>query len=178
MKSQIKVLLSIFSIFTFANALAAKERRPWLRLNSAAVNIQANLQGTRLAYTHSNSRDLSIVNLSTLKIEKVTPDFVGPSFFWSPDGIRLIFRKHQRSKDLGVHSSILAYDTKLHKSVKISNFPDPTGILTFDPRDNKFLILTRTGIHSNRLEFPGIRQSRWQMATKQVDGRYVASQSA
>jgi len=152
--------------------------KPWLRLDDAMGQSRINRQGTKIAFSPHNGRGLKIVNLKTMKIYKVTDHQVDRSFFWAPDGFRVFYRYHVRKKSGGFASQVSAYDTAIHKSVKISHFEDRTGILTFDPRDLRFVMMTKKGIHSNRLSFPDNREARWQQALRHVDGRFVVTQQA
>ena len=152
--------------------------KPWLRLADPVENVQMNRLGKGMAFTSDKGKALKYLNLKTLKVHLITPHQVDNSFFWAPDGVRIIYREHVADSKVLIKSRLRAYDIVLGKSVDISEFPEPTGILTFDPRDLRFMMLTKNGIHSNRLKFPDKREARWQMAARQVDGKYVVAQNA
>jgi Tol biopolymer transport system component len=117
------------------------------------------------------------MDMKSMKVREITEHRVGHSFFWSPDGIRVLYRELLLDKKKTIKSRLQAFDIKLNKKVSISEFDEPTGLLTYDPRDLRFSLLTSKGVHTNRLKFPDKREARWQMAARDVDGRYLVTQT-
>ena len=73
-------------------AVVSPTKKPWLRLDHAITRPQINRQGSRLAFVPKNGLGLRYVDLKSLKIYKITPHKVGASFFWAPDGFRVVYR--------------------------------------------------------------------------------------
>lgn len=153
-------------------------KKPWIRLDDPMGQSRINRQGTKIAFSPADGLGLKVVNLRTMRIYKITEHQVDRSFFWAPDGFRIFYRQHYKKRGGKVVAKILAYDTAIHKSVDVSEFDDTTGVLSFDPRDMRFVLMTKNGIHTNRLAFPDNREARWQKALRHFDGRFVVTQNA
>jgi Tol biopolymer transport system component len=56
--------------------------------------------------------------------------------------------------------------------------PFETGLLTFDPRDLRFAMLSPKGIRMKRIYFPDERLAKWQVAQRKETGKWLATQGA
>lgn len=149
---------------------------PFIRANDALEQMRLDPKGHFLAYTPQGGTGLSVVDLKTKSIYKVSNVQVGASFFWSPDGYRLFYREHQRTRSGGLKSVLKAYDCYLSRTVTIEEMPYPTGILTFDPRDLRMHLMSAKGIRTKRIYFPDERLAKWQIAQRTESGKWLATQ--
>ncbi len=150
----------------------------WLRLDGAAHNIRLNSAGTMLAFTDERGHDLSILDLRSRLTYRVTRHYVGPAFFWGPDGWRIFYRELFRDKNSQTRSQIAAYDAGQHRSVSLESFASVTGFPTYDPRELRLLMLTDKGITSKRLFLPDERLARWQIAQRYDNGKWLVTDKA
>lgn len=150
---------------------------PWIRANAGLNHLRADPKGRYLAFVDGDGKHLSIVDIKTKNIFEVTKHFVGPSFFWSPDGFRLFFREQLLTVDKKVGSRLKVYDTALNRAVTLDELNVRTGILTFDPRDLRMHLLSSQGIRTKRIYFPDERLARWQVQQRSDMGKFLASQN-
>ncbi|MEZ4742374.1 MAG: hypothetical protein R3B45_08000 [Bdellovibrionota bacterium] len=175
-----KNLIFILTIFFTSQASAislAPKTQAWLRLNSSASQMKLSPNGLFIAYTINQGKGLNIIKISSRKIWNISKEQIGPSFFWTPDGGRVVYREIGKTKDSKVESIVKIFDTKLKKSIIADHYPHTTGFLTFDPRDQKIFLMHEKGIHSKRLDFPNSRLARWQLAQKNKIGTWIATQN-
>jgi len=182
-QSKLKILALAIGIQILALPLVGEASSPvaspWLRLPDAPANLSLNRQGTWLAFTRPDGSQLQLLNLETSNVYLVTPHVVGPSIFWSPDGFRLFYRKSFLSKGSDqINSAIQAYDVSSHRWITVDQFPFQTGYLTFDPKDKRMYLMTPAGIRSNRLYSPDERLARWQIALRNTQGSWNATQTS
>ncbi len=149
---------------------------PFVRASDPLDHLKLDPKGRFGAFIGGKGLGLSIVDLRSKVVSKVTEGQVGASFFWSPDGFRLFFRELALAKDGTTVSTIKAYDAYLSRTVKVDEVPGPTGILTFDPRDLRMQLMTTNGIRTKRIYFPDERLARWQVAQRNESGKWLATQ--
>jgi hypothetical protein len=149
---------------------------PYVRANDPMEHLRLDPKGRFGAFIDGNGMGLSIVDLHSKAVSKVSEAQVGASFFWAPDGFRLFYREIAPGKDGKPVSIIKAYDAYLSRSVKIDEVPGLTGYLTFDPRDLRMQLLTTNGIRTKRIYFPDERLARWQVAQRNESGKWLATQ--
>jgi hypothetical protein len=165
---------TLVSTATFAKSTT--KILPWLRLQTDVANLRANFNHSWLAYTDGHGLGLYVLNTKTSDIFEVSTSTVGPSFFWSPDGARLVYRALSKDPNKNtIESRVLAYDTMLHRSVPMDTIKGFTGFLTYDPRDHRMFLMHREGVRSHKLTFPDQRLAKWQMNQKSDRGRWVAA---
>ena len=157
-----------------AEAPAKAGLSPWLRVDTEISHLKRNRDMTLLAYVPSDEAGLRIVETKTGNVFEVTKAYTDGSFFWSPDGARLFFRELDR-EGAKITSHVRAWDHALKKAVAIDTFDGPSGMLSFDPRDNRMLIMHNNGIKSRRLVFPDERLAFWQAAQRTDNGKWVAA---
>jgi len=174
----------LVAIFLFAlnatdgNAITLNPKSTaWIRLDSSISQLKLAPKGKFVAFVSNERKGLRIVDLKTRKISDISHEQVGPSFFWTPDGTRIIYREIGKSPSTKIGSIVKIYDTKLKKSVITDHYPHRTGFLTFDPKDLRFSLMHENGIHSKRISFPNSRLARWQLAQRKNTGRWVATQN-
>lgn len=146
--------------------------QPVLRLSGGLFQSKINSKGNFLAFTEKNGRNLRILDLKSKDIYLVSKEKVDLSFFWAPNGFRLLF-KETVFKNGELASTIKAYDIKRKASVVLDRIVGRTGTLSFDPRDFRFYLLHEKGILSKRLIYPDERLSKWQMAQRTDDGKWL-----
>lgn len=161
---------------TCAAAVSANESKtsskPVLRLSGGVFNNRINSKGDLLAFTDKNGRNLRILEIKTKHVYLVSTEKVDLSFFWAPNGFRL-FYKETVFKDNELANTIKAYDVKRKSSIILDRIVGRTGTLSFDPRDFRFYLLHEKGVLSKRLIYPDERLSRWQMAQRTDDGKWL-----
>lgn len=150
---------------------------PWIRTDNAFYHLRVDPKGRFLAFVDREGKRLSFMDLNTKNIFAVTKHFVGPSFFWSPDGFRLFFREQISTKQDQTASRIQVYDTALNRSVVLDQVPNRTGLLTFDPRDLRMQFLNNKSIRTKRIYFPDERLARWQVQQRKDNGKFLATQN-
>jgi len=158
-------------------AAAPTKSQPILRLEGPIHAPRLSPRRPLLAFTDLNGRSLRILDLTNHEVVEVTPQQVGPSYFWSPDGVRLLYREHIR-KGKEVESQIHAYDAQLNRSARLDTLPGTSGYLSFDPRRSVLLLVHNTGILQRHLNFPGNRPATWQKTKPKQDGQWIATQAA
>ncbi len=147
----------------------------WVRLDSGLSHITPNVNAKFIAYVPDKKLGIRILNMETGAILEPSGHFIGPSFFWSPDGMRLFYRE-LLSKGGRTESRIRAWDIALGKNIEVDSFGGPSGFLSFDPRDNRMLLMHKTGIKSKKLVFPNNRLAFWQSAERKDLGKWVMAQ--
>ena len=173
----LNVVIALLPLTKASAVTLHPDTESWIRLSSPASQIKIAPKGAFIAYVGEENRGLHILEVRTKKIYTVTTQFVSSSFFWSPDGFRLVYREMGALDGERIDSIVKVYDCKLLSAVTINHFDHRTGFLTFDPRDYKFLLMHKTGIHSMHIAFPDIRLARWQIAQKEDFGKWVATQN-
>jgi hypothetical protein len=153
------------------------ETSPYVRADNPLNHMRLDPKGRFVAYTGDDGLSLSVLNLKSKAIYLVSKAHIGGSFFWSPDGYRLFYRELiKTSPDSPTTSVIKAYDCALSQSVTLDQLPQPTGFLTFDPRDLRFAMLSPSGIRMKRIYFPDERLAKWQVAQRKETGKWLATQ--
>lgn len=177
------LLSSISLIPTQARAVTYKTvLTPWMRLDDGPSGLRLDHKSKNLAFTNDKGFGLQVLNIETKKVFLVTSEYVGTSYFWAPDGIRLFYREQIRQdapdkKNYTISSNLSAFDTKLGKNILLETVQGPTGLLTFDPRDLRIYLMQKGSILSKRLSFPDDRLARWQIAQRTDNGRWVGTQN-
>ena len=149
--------------------------KSWLRLDTGLTHIRPNINAKFIAYIPEGKIGIRILNVTSGKIVEASPNFVGSSFFWSPDGARLFYRELLR-KDSKTTTSIRAWDVVQNKNIDVDTFDGTSGLLSFDPRDNRMLLMYNKGIKSKKLVFPDNRLAQWQSGQRKDSGRWVMAQ--
>jgi hypothetical protein len=153
---------------------------PYIRANDQLDHMRLDPKGRFLAFIGPGGMGLSVVDIKSKSIWKVSEGQVGQSFFWAPDGYRLFYREQARAatgEHVGqISSTLRAYDAYLNRSVTIDDMPFATGLLTFDPRDLRMHLLGPKGIRTKRIYFPDERLAKWQVAQRNESGRWLATQ--
>lgn len=180
--SVLGTLLGIGFLFPSAPhaAAAAAPRRiaeaePILRLEGPIAHPKLQAENKYLAFTDLDGHRLRILDLANHDVVEVSGDRVGAAYFWSPDGVRLLYRA-LFPKGQTVASELRAFDTKLNRSVALDHVPGMSGFPTFDPRELKIFLMHEKGILLKQLDFPGERPAAWRKAKKPYDGQWVATQ--
>jgi hypothetical protein len=149
--------------------------KPLLRVDTELSQIKSNVNGKYLAYVPTGKAGLRILILESGKIIEPSGYFIGPSFFWSPDGARLFFRELRSENNVTV-SYVRAWDIVQNRIIEIEKFPGSSGFLTFDPRDNRLLYMHAKGLKSKKLMFPDNRLAYWQSSQRNDTGKWVMAQ--
>ena len=166
-----------FKIIAFFLATSTySATRPWIQLDDIPSYLKPDPFEHYIAFISSESY-LKVLNLQTSEVFTLSKATVGQSFFWSPDGSRLFYRELTLQNNAPV-SKIYAYDMALQRSISIDSSPTTSGILTLDPRDQKFSIFYPHGIKSFALNFPGDRLATWQILTKPQTGKFIGTTGA
>ena len=145
------------------------------KLDTGLTHITPNIDAHYIAYIPEKTLGIRILNLKTGKILEPSGYHVGPSFFWSPDGARLFYRE-LRPKDGKTVSHIRAWDVIQNKNIEMESFDGSSGLLTFDPRDNRMMLMYEKGIKSKKLVFPDNRLAFWQTSQRKDHGKWVMAQ--
>ena len=149
---------------------------PWMHVDRYLNQLRVDPKGRYFAFVDESGKYLSILDINTRNIFEVTKHYVGPAFFWSPDGFRLFFREQLLTIDKQVGSRLKVYDTALNRTVLLDEMPFRTSILTFDPRDLRMHLLSTQGIRTKRIYFPDERLARWQVQQRNDMGKFIATQ--
>lgn len=195
MLSRNKILLLILQLFLEkqSQAIVKPSATPILRGTNAFHQMKLSPKGRYLAFTDENGMGLNTIDLQTKYIYRVSDEKVGQSFFWTPDGSRIFYRELVRSPlkkpltdsekerketlwETPIRSLIKAFDCSVARNVDIDMIPRSTGLLTFDPRDLRFLLMSESGIHTKKIQFPNQRLAQWQIASRNEDGKWLATQ--
>lgn len=153
------------------------ETSPYMRADNPLNYMRLDPKGRFVAYTADDKLSLSVLDLKSKAIYHVSKAHVGASFFWAPDGFRLFYRELVKEDQGGSTKSIVkAFDCALGKSVRVDELPYATGLLTFDPRDLRFAMLSPKGIRMKRIYFPDERLAKWQVAQRKETGKWLATQ--
>ena len=151
------------------------ETKNWMRLDTGLSHITPNIDARQIAYIPDGKPGIRILNTKNGKISEPSGRYIGPSFFWSPDGNRLFYR--ELTTDAGkTISKIRAWDVVLNKNIEMETFNGSSGLLTFDPRDNRLMLMHEKGIKSKKLLFPDNRLAFWQTAQRKDTGKWVMAQ--
>lgn len=150
---------------------------PFVRANNALNRMRVDPKGRYLAYVGDDGTGLSVLDLKSKSIYLVSSAQVGASFFWSPDGFRLMYREQSLKDGAEVIGELKAFDCVLTRSVSLEKMPFATGILTFDPRDLRMHLMSAKGILTKRIYFPDERLARWQVAQRKETGKWLATQA-
>jgi hypothetical protein len=188
------IVLSLMLFFNFpAWGVVKPSATPILRGTNAFHQMKLSPKGRYLAYTDENGLGLNAIDLKTKFIYRVSDEKVGQSFFWTPDGSRIFYRELVRSPlkkprtdsdaerkenqwETPIRSKIRAFDCSVARNIDIDTIPRTTGLLTFDPRDLRFLLLSESGIHTKKITFPNQRLAQWQIASRNDEGKWLATQ--
>ena len=149
--------------------------KSWVRLDTALSHITPNLNAKYIAFIPDKKLGIRILNADTGHILEPSGHFIGPSFFWSPDGMRLFYRE-LLPKDGKTTSRVRAWDIAQNKNIEVDSFDGSSGFLSFDPRDNRMLLMYKNGIKSKKLVFPNNRLAFWQSAERKEVGKWVMAQ--
>jgi hypothetical protein len=152
-----------------------KTQKGWLRLDTGLSHITPNVNAKYIAFIPENKLGIRILNLESGHILEPSGYFVGPSFFWSPDGMRLFYRELSRKSGKTV-SRIRAWDIAQNKNIEVESFDGSSGFLSFDPRDNSMLLMYKNGIKNKKLVFPNNRLAFWQSSERKELGKWVMAQ--
>jgi len=160
-----------------ASAVVTPTTSPWIRTNSDMTRLALAPDGRFAAFIEGHSGRLLVLDINKRDVYPVSDAQVGGAFFWAPDGFRLFYRELNRASGSDVIKSTLkAYDAALHRSITIDTLTEPTGLLTFDPRDMRMYLMRKSGILTRRINFPGERLGSWQVGQRTDRGRWVATQ--
>lgn len=177
-----KLMITLFSALVCAGIISnptlavVTETTPWMRLEEGVDFMRMSPNNQFLAYRNHEGH-LKLIELSTRNIFSVTQSPSDRSLFWSPDGFRLFYRESYLRKGNTPETVIKAYDAMLKKSVVIETLGAETGFLNFDPRDLRLQFLTKSGIHTKKVDYPDSRLARWQTAKMIGNGRWLATQN-
>jgi WD40-like Beta Propeller Repeat len=149
--------------------------KSWLRLDTGMTHIRPNINAKFIAFVPEGKLGLRVLNVTSGKIVEASENFIGSSSFWSPDGARLFYRELLRA-DNKTTSRIRAWDVVQNRNVEVDSFEGPSGFLSFDPRDNRMLLMYNKGIKNKKLVFPDNRLARWQAGQHRDSGRWVMAQ--
>lgn len=168
--------LALFSsLFPQANAAGIRNQTtPWLRADSGLEHIRRNRDLSFLAYTPSQGTGVRILDTKSGQIYEATREHTGGSFFWSPDGARLFFRELSQAHGAAL-TVVRAWDVALRKSIDIQTIRGSSGMLSFDPRDQRMMLMHDMGIMTKRLVFPDERLAYWQSSQRSDKGKWVAA---
>jgi WD40-like Beta Propeller Repeat len=163
-----------------AGPLIAREEgetssRVLARMDAVPVHLRVNNKGNLMAFTPEGALGLRVLDMKSGHIFEATGFFVGPAFFWSPDGARLFYREI-RIEDGQTTSRLRAWDVTQGKNLELESFSGSSGFPTFDPRDNRWMVLYDKGVKTKKLLFPGNRLAAWQSAQRRDLGKWVMAQ--
>ena len=149
--------------------------KPWLRIEGGMSHLKLAPRGRFLAFTDKKGRQLRVLDILSKKVYAVAQKDIGTAFFWAADGSRLFYRQHVKTEAKTVKSQVFAFDLANGKRIKISEYPQATGFLTYDPRDLRFRLLHKNGVYNHRLVYPDQRLARWQISQRTDNGVWVAA---
>lgn len=177
----LRTLLALLSLAILGTPSLAVEVKtvttPYIRANDALHQMRLDPKGRFLAFNPVEGMGLSVVDIKSKQIWTVSNAQIGNSYFWSPDGYRLFYREQLLGADGNVKSVLKTYDCYLNRSIVVDEMPYPTGILTFDPRDLRFHLMSAQGIRTKRIYFPDQRLAKWQVAQRDEQGKFLATQA-
>jgi hypothetical protein len=169
-------MLNLLVLMSLSCLLSAKDESlltlAWLRVEQGVHHLKSAQSGRFLAFVDENGHNLQVVDTQKKESLLVSPNSVGPSFFFSPDGHRLFFKEHY-SVDKNVHSRILAYDMGHGGYIPIKTVEHATGFLSFNPNAQRMNLYTKDAIISQKLVYPDQRLARWQLAHRTDLGEWV-----
>jgi hypothetical protein len=154
--------------------LTKVERPFWLRADTGLSFMQSNRDMTSIAYIPVGDSGVRVMEIASGKIYQVTRHPTVGSFFWAPDKARLFFRELDivRGK---AQSRVRAWDAGLKKVIDIEVIEGSSGMLSYDPRDHRMMLMHDKGIMTKRLLFPDDRLAAWQSAQRHDKGKWVAA---
>lgn len=176
----LRLLLALCALVQATTAAAVEVTTvttPFVRADNALNRMRVDPKGRYVAYVGDDGTGLSVLDLKSKNIYKVSNAQIGASFFWSPDGFRLMYRELSSQNGVDVASELKAYDCVLARSVSLEKMAFATGILTFDPRDLRMHLMSAKGIRTKRIYFPDERLARWQVAQRKESGKWLATQA-
>jgi len=160
-----------------SNKKATKGLTPgsWAQLDTGLSHLKPNINAKFIAFIPDGKLGIRIINMESGNIIEPSGHFIGPSFFWSPDGMRLFYREllHKEGK---TQSRVRAWDVAQNKNIEIDSFEGSSGLLSFDPRDNRMLLMYKNGIKSKKLLFPNNRLAFWQSSERKEVGKWAMAQ--
>ncbi|MEI6397567.1 MAG: hypothetical protein WCO71_02240 [Pseudomonadota bacterium] len=164
---------------TESDVISIGEKNPapksWLSLDTGLTHITPNIDAKYIAFIPEGKPGIRILNVASGKVFEPSGYYVGGSFFWSPDGARIFYRE-LISKDSKTSSRVRAWDVVQNKNIEVESFEGSSGLLTFDPRDNKMMLMHGKGIKSKKLVFPDNRLAYWQSSQRKDTGKWVMAQ--
>ena len=128
----------------------------------------------RLAFVEENTGLLKVIDLSTLLITTIDGPGIDNAFFWSPDGVRIIYRKQVIVKERIV-ANLQAFDYRLRKNIEISTIQGVSGFPTFDPRDYRIVLMHEQGVLQKRLKLPKSNLARWELKKVERSGNFTVT---
>ncbi|MCY4444561.1 MAG: hypothetical protein OXC44_07175 [Proteobacteria bacterium] len=147
----------------------------WLRLREPVKNMTIDpLHRKRIAFVEIRTGILKTLHLPSKAVVTIEKGGIDRGFVWSPDGIRLIYRKQYR-KNNAIISKLMVYDHYINKHLTIHTLPSFSGYPTLDPRDHQLILLHNKGVVQKRLKLPRSRLARWQMLRGERHGRFAAT---
>lgn len=168
------LIISIFVSIAYAEPVSLPASKPWLRADSGLSHMRRNRDLTYIAYVPVGTTGVRVIDTKTGSTFEATSAPTGGSFFWAPDNVRLFYRELALVQ--GKPKSVIkAWDSVLKKSVHVDNFDGSSGMLTFDPRDHRMMLMHDKGIMTKRLVFPDERLAHWQSAQRTDKGKWVAA---
>lgn len=150
---------------------------PWLRLEEPMYGARLSPRGRYLAFLPStDGPGLNMLDLTSRRVFRVSAHHVGPSFFWSPDGARLLYRELEGDTAGKPTTRLAAYDAHSHKRYLVAEFAGTgSGHLVLDPKDRRMQLLVGEKILSFRLDVPEANLAPWQTASTNHLGKWLAT---
>lgn len=148
--------------------------KPWLRADSGVTFMRRNRDMSMIAYVPATDPGIRVIDTKTGNVYQATNQYTGGSFFWSPDNARLFFRELLQT-DGKVKTVVKAWDAALKKTITVDELTGSSGMLTFDSRDQRMMLMHDKGIMTKRLVFPDERLAHWQSAHRTDKGKFVAA---
>lgn len=170
------LILCLASTVSFGQKDLLNTNQPtrWLRADGGLSFVQPNRDISWLAYVPVGDPGLRLVETKTGRVYQATPNNTEGSFLWSPDRTRLFFRELVIVNGKQ-ESRVRAWDTVKKQTIDIENIPGSSGMLTYDPRDNRLMLLHEKGIMSKKLVFPDERLAFWQSSQRSEKGKWIAA---
>ncbi len=148
--------------------------KPWLRADSGVSFMRRNRDMSMIAFVPTNDSGIRVIETKTGNVYEATNQFTGGSFFWSPDNARLFFRELLQ-QDGKVQTIVKAWDAALRKTILVDSLQGSSGMLSFDIRDQRMMLMHDKGIMTKRLLFPDERLAQWQSANRTDKGKFIAA---
>ncbi|MCX6125675.1 MAG: hypothetical protein NTV34_13155, partial [Proteobacteria bacterium] len=148
--------------------------KPWLRTDSGLSFMRRNRDMSLIAYVPIGNSGVRIMDTKNAQVYEATNLPTGGSFFWAPDNTRLFFRELTQVNGK-VRSAVRAWDAALKKSIDVEAIDGSSGLLSFDPRDQRLMLMHDKGIMMRRLLFPDERLAHWQSARRSDKGKWIAA---